>query len=211
MSTNPFTAVYSLANPHDVTLGLDAYGRYSRRCAALASQYSVDHYIVCALFAVFSPSNAASTNWIAVERILRADREKTISTKNAIPAYGRDQYRGWQLLMGARTPDEVLTGLKTFNFYLCIRNPDDPRPIVVDGHMANVSDNLPLRRLTDVRLKPVDYHRISAQIRKAAIEAGVLPSRFQAVVWYTWKRIHALTYDQQIRLFEEWDGKVGAI
>ena len=72
--------------------------------------------------------------------------------------------------------------------------PNNPEAITIDGHMANIAYGK-LRSLINASLSEKEYHELASDFSFIARKVGLLPSEFQAILWFTWKRMHNLAYN----------------
>jgi hypothetical protein len=80
-------------------------------------------------------------------------------------------------------------------------NPEDPtKPVTVDGHMVGAWAG---RRvlMKEAATSKFNYEKIAEAVRKLADHEGMWPCQFQAIIWFTWKRINRTLYDENLDLF----------
>jgi hypothetical protein len=99
----------------------------------------------------------------------------------------RDQEEKVKRIMAGEDPLEVLPqGLKTWNFYLCIVDPNHPSAVVVDRHAHDIARG----RIFGDRPRGLSartrYDLIADAYREAARRLKVKPLVVQAVTWVVW-------------------------
>src|SRR5260221_283994 len=128
---------------------------------------------------------------IALERI-------TVST------YKTCASRAWRVLDG----EDFLAftkGQKTRSFYQNILDPNDPAPVTIDGHMISIFKGKRMRMNEAVRFNK-HYELISDAIKLVAYDERLLANQVQAILWFTWKRIHKpVKGDGQLNLYDQQD------
>lgn len=92
-------------------------------------------------------------------------------------------------------------GPKIKSFFKNIVNPEDlSKPVTVDGHMVGAWAGKKIL-MKDVAIIKFNYEQVAGAVRTLADEAGIWPCQFQAIIWFTWKRIHRAVYNQNLDLF----------
>ncbi len=162
--------------------GVDWYRDASLTASGLSRSYRVSRATACGVIAALSPRMQWAVNVRAASRVLAALRSGAV----APPSVGMSRFvaLAWRIANGEQ-PLRVLQGPKVRSFY---RN--------LMGDLSHVTvDVWALRALgwpgygmvrgsTGYKgLTTSEYAKASAQYRTAAVEAGVAPAVFQAVVW----------------------------
>lgn len=91
-------------------------------------------------------------------------------------------------------------GPKTTAFYQNILQPSDLYPVTIDGHMYSIWAGKRLR-MKEVATMGFDYETVARDFRTVAFRVFVRPNQVQAILWFTWKRIHNVVYKPQLGLF----------
>jgi len=117
-----------------------------------------------------------------------------------VHTYGPNMRKAYEILEGV-DPLEVLNGPKTRAFYTCLLEPNNPEPVCIDGHMVNVWNGVRVP-LDYAGVSLSEYRQVVAGVKELAGRLSLVPSRLQAVLWVTWRRVHRILYDPQYSLFE---------
>ncbi|MFF3312931.1 hypothetical protein [Streptomyces sp. NPDC002952] len=96
----------------------------------------------------------------------------------------RDALTKANRIMSGTDPSDVLPmQLKTGYFYLCIADPENASPVVIDRHAHDIA----VRRICGQRDRGLGalrrYNLLADCYRAAAREIGEIPSKVQAVTW----------------------------
>jgi hypothetical protein len=195
--------VYRQSNGHDWAVARESYPKYQRLTFAIAQKYGFAGHIGAAVFAALSPNNDYLGNLRDTDRVLKAAGEGRDIDSFKVSTYGNNKRKAWQIASGA-DPLDMIIAKKTRNFYLNIKDPNDPQPCTIDGHMYWIWMG---RRGTmdEANVNGSNYEVIAECVRELARREGIVTSLGQAILWQTWKRIHNVLYDGQIHL---WDREV---
>lgn len=179
----------------DYTEGMLAYSRYLSTLSRLARRYSHPIESVVGAFAAMSPNNDYMGNLRSVVSLLQGSERTT--SYSACRRRAQRCLRGEDFLSFTRGP-------KTRAFFQNIMDPYDDWPVTVDGHAycAWVGRRMTMKAVVYLGFP---YEQVADGFRQAAAVTGVLPCQFQAVLWFTWKRIHNIVYRPQMRLFRQCD------
>lgn len=201
MATENIIKVYDRVDAIDREEGLVAYPRYHESLDYYAKKYRVPLPNVIGAFSALSPNNDYMGNMRSLVTLLEGRRWGAEVEDCTVSTYKACRWRAWQFLHGL---DFLKTtkGPKTRSFYQNILDPSDPEPVTIDGHMACISigKRMTMKEVVRARFK---YSDLAADFIAAARHVGVLPNQLQAMLWFTWKRIHNVVYQPQLDLFRE--------
>lgn len=206
MSTLNLLSVFHASTHAEKTSG---YHYYSTQHSNLESFAKVAHLPidrVIAAFCALSPNNSEATNYLALGSCLAIVLGIVPPTAPVI-AYNRDKDKALTLLTNFRVPiEQVLRGQKTYSFYRNTLDPDDKKFVTIDGHIYNAWCGQP-RRLQSIgrELTQRQYFTIQRAIRKLSNQLDLTPSRFQSIIWLTWKRLHRILSSPQLQLESGYD------
>jgi hypothetical protein len=202
MSVKNVEAVLAQADTIDIEEGRVAYYRYHEVMSGLASYYSVPLDRAVAAFAALSPTNEYGRNLRSVATLLYGLREGIEVERLPVSTYLHCRARAWSYLRGESSFLDTVKGKKIRSFYLNILNPLDPYPITIDGHAHNAWRGR-LANLKNSLIKPALYDTIAADYRTVARRRGLQSHQLQAILWFTWKRIHGIYASSQLSLLTE--------
>jgi hypothetical protein len=195
--------VYTLTSRMEMEYGRDYYLHFREKVmmtammTKLASSQSRSMSMVAGVFAALSPNNNEKQNWDDVYRMIEAFVKGQDLNAVTVHTYGANKDKAIRILLG-ESPEQVLTGIKTRSFYYNIMDPWS-QMVTIDGHMVAAWQG---KRLTmdDAKISREEYSIIQAGVIIAADLVGMLPQQFQSLIWVTWKRIHRILYDPQLKL-----------
>ena len=201
------------ATLHEVEAGTRAYSAYQDLTAKIAKKHGFSPSVGAAVFAALSPNNSYHGNLADVDTLLSAHALGFTLDAFKVHTYGNNKRKAWAIA-GGKDPLELIVASKMRSFFLNINDPDDHRPVTVDGHMYNawrgkranlVGLRVPWDRtikVGDDRVKLSLYEIIASDIRALAWREGMIPCQMQAILWTTWRRIHNIKSTAQ---GEFWD------
>lgn len=197
--------VYAQCDRIDMEEGMLAYQRYHRTMQYYARSYGVLMPHVIGAFAALSPNNDYMGNLRSLVTLLEGIRSRARVEDCTVSTYKACRNRAWLFLHGT---DFLATtkGKKTRNFYLNILNPYDPDPVTIDGHMACIyaGQRMTMKEVVRSRFR---YEVVADAFRTVARDVDLLPNQLQAMLWFTWKRIHRVIYaGDQLDVFADRDG-----
>ena len=198
-SVNLWSA-FKKADDIDYEAGRTAYYKYQVLMKALAKQYGCTIEQATAVFVSTSPNNDYKNNLRSTVSILHGWRHGTPEDRIRISTYNHCRKRALEFLNGKDFLKST-TGPKIRSFFKNIVNPEDPsKPVTVDGHMVGAWSGKKIL-MKDAAVSNFNYEDIAMATRKLADQAGLEPCQFQAIIWFTWKRIHRSVFDQNLDLF----------
>lgn len=183
--------VWNQVDDVDREEGILAFPRYRNTLDRLAKHYNFPLMSVVGAFCALSPNNSYMVNLKATVGLMRGDEK--------VAGYPDCRKRALRCLHGENF-ETFTKGKKTLNFYKNIMNPADPEPVTVDGHAYCVWAGKRYTMKEVVRLK-FKYDEVAEGYRIMARHYGLLPCQFQAILWFTWKRINKVIYKEQMGLF----------
>ena len=152
-----------------------------------------------AVFAALSPNNGYLGNLRDTDRLLQAVAAGGSWPK--VSTYGTNRSKAARIALG-EPPLMVLSGRKVRSFFVNITCPWDEHTVTVDGHMHNAwhGERKPLTarrpRAARVKMTPLIYDEIAADVRQLAREAGLPPWAVQATIWLAWRRLNKILSEQ---------------
>lgn len=168
--------------------GKMAYRDYHRIMSDVAKRYGVEVYIVTGVFCALSPNSDWMGNLRSMITMVKGFTDGWPIEDITVTTYHANRERAWRLMQGESFTD-VFKGLKVINFFQSIVNPRHPEAVTVDGHIANVVRNQK-NGMWYSGLNNTEYKRVKTAVQKVALDMRLLPSQLQAILWFTWKRIH---------------------
>ncbi len=193
-------AVLKQATQAEIDGGMVAYADYRRVMQEVADRYSVPVSNVTGVFCALSPNSDWRSNLRSMITLVKGYVDGLNMEDVTVTTYNRNKRNAWCLVQGEPF-DKVYKGLKVNNFYRSIVNPQDPEPAAVDGHLANVARNQQ-NGMGYSGLSGGEYKRVKECLIKVARQRDMLPSQLQAILWFTWKRIHDIKAASTVEMFD---------
>lgn len=222
MSINNILSVYERSTEYERSHGKIYYRTTHDRILSHIAGYGthISGYVITAeraigAFCALSPNNDESGNYRDLVTVIAASHKRMQFEDFSVSTWAPNKLKAWRILRYGESPLKVLGGDKVRSFYRNILNPLDPVPVTIDGHCYNIyrGERRPLvsRRKTqtgEVKISPavdegLTYKEVARAYRSAAMSLEILPNQLQATVWHTWKRIHNILYNPQIKMFDE--------
>lgn len=202
MSIENIKRVMDQALEGDLDIALESWWKYKALTTEIAWRHKFPAHIGAAVFAALSPNNDYYGNLRDTDRLLAAARAGLTIDQFKVSTYGNNKRKAWAIAQGT-DPLTLIVFKKIRNFYLNVRDPDDPVPVTVDGHVHNIWTGKRIR-LTEAaqKLKPQLYDVIAEDIRAVAAETKMLPNQVQAIIWTVWRRIHNIRASTQAGLWD---------
>lgn len=196
--------VFDQADAMDRSIALESWWKYQRLTSEVAAKYGYPSHIGAAVFAALSPNNSYHGNLRDTDRLLCTVKGGGTLDDFKVSTYGNNKRKAWAIAHG-EDPLEHLRFPKTRSFYLNIKDPHDPDPVTVDGHVYNIwrGRRIPLKSAAH-KMKISLYPIIAEDIRQVARRLGMIPNQVQAVCWIAWRRMHGIQTSLQLDL---WDGE----
>lgn len=192
--------MFKQADAIDMAEGLLAYQRYHDLMVQMSQKYSIELEKVIAVFVSLSPNNDYVGNLRSAVSVLAGIYHGIPEEKITISTYKHCRKRAFQYGIGERDFLKETKGPKITNFYHNLLNPLDNRYVTIDGHMSAIwqDKNLTMKEAI-VRTKK-EYNEIASAVKKLAFNEMMLPNQYQAVLWFTRKRIFNVKSENQFDL-----------
>jgi hypothetical protein len=200
-------AALKRTDPVDWAEGLLAYTRYHEVITGLAMHYGFRMATGAAVFCELSPSNDYVGNLRSAATLMDGFRRGALLDSLSVTTFNHCKRRAWTYLRedSARGFLREHKGApKITNFFHNICAPDSPDHITIDGHMYGIwiGRRQRMREAAEARWK---YQDVAADFRAVAFSEFILPCQLQAILWFTWKRIHRIIYQPQMCLLRPTD------
>jgi len=188
------------ADAIDLRDGVNAYRIYHRVIKNFALSYAAKFEPTLAAFCALSPQNDYYGNLRSLASVLHAVQHSLPLEGVTVSTYKHCRDRAYAYLTGKADFLSTVKGLKIRAFYANILDPEDPKPVTIDGHMVCAwrGINVPMQSAS---VKPAEYDEIAQGVRDLAEEINLLPNQVQAIIWLTRKRLQRIKYDPQLNLF----------
>lgn len=184
--------IYEASTKLERITGLHYYFDFHRDAIEVGAKFAVPVCVIAGMYASLSPSNTEINTWIDLIRVLRACVSN--SELPIVHTYNHCRTRA-AAIYKTQQPDPYLKGLKVWNFYNNIYQPENDRYVTIDGHMFNCWGGE--RRALRLSLKGAKhYELVAGNVIALAREYGLLPHQLQATLWTTWRRIVRLDSGQ---------------
>ena len=192
------------ANQSDIQTGLVSWWKYKQLTREIAWKYDFPPHIGAAVFSALSPNNDYHGNLRDTDTLLCGVRLGKIPADISVSTYDNNKIKAWQIAHYCTDdPLDRLVFPKTRNFYLNIKDPSDPLPVTVDGHVYNAWRNQRISlKGAAMRFKPAQYDEIAEAIRQIGAEYRMIPNQVQGVIWHTWRRLHGIKHTNQLELWD---------
>lgn len=193
-------SVFECADGIDYNEGLLAYERYNTMMFELAAYHGTSIEKMTACFVATSPNNDYIKNLRSAVSVVRGYLDGFSAERITVTTYGKCKTRAYKVMCGADFLG-FTKGKKTRAFYRNILDPKDRDPVTIDGHMFAMSIGRYLTMKEAVRMK-LSYDEVANATKLLAYEKGLVANQVQAILWFTWKRIHKpVRGDGQCQLF----------
>jgi hypothetical protein len=208
MSAENLRKALALADAIDWREGRLAYFRYRRLMKNLALNYGVTLEQATAGFVSLSPNNDYLGNLRSLVTVLKGIKENAYLPRVPVSTYNACKNRAVKFITGkvdfVSHYSKRRTGKKILSFYRNIINPLDPEPVTIDGHAYSIWIGQRMTMKAAVR-QVYSYDEVADGYRTVAAENGILPNQLQGVLWFTWKRIHNVIFNPQLKLLTRSD------
>lgn len=192
--------MFKRADAIDLHEGQLAYQRYHNVMVQLSQKFSIELEKVIAVFASTSPNNDYYGNLRSTVSVLAGIYHGVPLEQITISTYNHCRDRAYQYGTGQRDFLKENKGPKIFNFFQNLLDPNDNRYVTIDEHMSAIwqDKNLTMKEAI-VRTKK-EYNEIADAVKRLAFDAAMLPNQYQAVLWFTRKRLHNIKSEMQFDL-----------
>ncbi len=196
--------VYKRSDMIDIELGMGYYLHFRERIIRYAARYGcLVPETACGVYAALSPNNSEESNMEDMIRAVSCFRDPTSRLDErwaglTVHTYGANKLKAKRILEG-ESPDAVLKGLKTWNFYHNILEPESSEYVTVDGHMVNIWNGARVP-LDEAGISRLEYRIVVAGVVELAERVGIRPCQLQSILWIAWRRLHRIYYKPQYEL-----------
>lgn len=183
---NNLMSLYDQATDKEKMQGLTWYTK-ANRLVHNNSCKNVTPEDIAQIIAVLSPAVSWERNvQDALNLCNNYRKSQRAANQTVVSTYGINKKKALDILRGKFTLSEN-TGLKTFNFYQNILNPECDKYVTIDRHAfkAMINDDQGGR----VTLNKGNYNLGIEVYSKIANNLGLIPCQLQAIIWLTYKRI----------------------
>lgn len=189
MTIDNLRAMFQRADAVDLREGQLAYPRYHAVMRDLAERYGVPIEKVIAAFVALSPNNDYISNLRSLVSVLDGAQRGLPLHSIKVSTYNHCRDRAYAYVAQGQNFLEKAVGLKIRSFYRNVLNPSDHRYVTVDGHVVAAwrGKNLTMKEALVNGRK--EYRQIETAIKSLAFDAFMLPNQYQAVLWFTRKRV----------------------
>lgn len=206
MSYANLKAILHQADEIDRREGRLAYPRYNELLAEIADRYKFGLKETVAAFAALSPNNDYLGNLRSLVSLLDGINTGRSLDAITVSTYKACRNRAYGYATRQVSFEDTVRGPKIRAFYFNILDPADRRHVTIDGHMvAAYRANAGTMKQNIVR--PSEYVRVAATVRRLASREGLIPNQVQATIWFARKRILNVKYDGQFDLFDAPDNR----
>lgn len=195
-------AMYAKADEVDRREGALAYTRYNALLSEIARQYDFEMEQTVAAFAALSPNSDYYGSLRSLVSLLAGIRRGRSCNAITVSTYKACRDRAYGYATGAVSFPKTVKGPKIRAFYFNILDPNDKRPVTIDGHMA-ATYRSNAGTMKENLVKPREYEQIARAVRRLAYREGLIPNQMQAILWFTRKRLLNVLYDGQYDLFAD--------
>jgi len=195
--------VLEQADTHDRQAGLIAYQMYHECLRGIANHYQTGFCQTVAAFAALSPNNDYTGNLRSLVSLIQGVQSGLPVDQITVSTYKACRDRAHGFLTGEKDFLMETGGPKTRAFYHNILKPECPRHITIDGHMYGVYAGERMTMVEAIRVvRGSSYEKIAQEFIQVARRNKLVPNQLQAILWFTWKRIHTVVYHAaQLPLF----------
>jgi hypothetical protein len=192
--------MFARADKIDVAEGLLSYQRYHQVMHEIAMYYSASLTSTVAIFCALSPNNDYIGNLRSLVSVLDARSKGWGIEMVQVSTYRHCLQRAWAYGDGIDFLSDA-KGLKIRSFYMNVLRPDDNQYVTVDGHVCAAWQARRLVMKEALVKGAKEYHRIADAIKKLAFEEFMLPNQYQAIIWFTRKRVFQIKAEMHKDLF----------
>ncbi len=192
---------YDKSDQVDYDSGVRSYPCYNLIMQRLTEKFGCTMAQATAVFVSLSPNNDYLNNVRSAVTLLAGKKAGISVDRLTVSTYGHCKERAWHYLHCH--DDEFLRltkGPKIRAFYQNILDPTNPEHVTVDGHMVSCWHGKRLNMRQAV-VSGFSYKVIADDIKTLAQEHGLVPCQMQGVLWFTWKRINRVVYNNNLDLF----------
>lgn len=204
MSIANIEKVLAQADAVDRFEGALAYQRYNETLRKIAAHYGTGFCQTVAAFSALSPNNDYWGNLRSLVTLIIGIQKKRHIENIRSSTYNECKERAHAYLTGEKDFLMCTKGPKTRAFYHNILQPACKKHVTIDGHMYGIYVNERMI-MRDVAYLKIPYKSIEDDFKTVARRNKMIPNQLQATLWFTWKRIHNVIYNQQMGLYNHTD------
>lgn len=182
--------IYALASEADRSEGLEAYRNYNRTLQGISTFTGLSIHQVAGAFAALSPNTDFVGNLRSTFTLCIGFANGFKAGQCTVSTYNHNREKAWRILEGEHFYS-VFQGLKVRNFFRNLTEPEHPEAVTIDGHMANIAAGL-VRTMSNSGISKSKYRKLAGLFRSISAQELIYPSQLQAILWFTWKRIHII-------------------
>lgn len=202
--TRHLRKMYEQADDIDRAEGTLAYRRYHEVIQMFADRYDAPFDRTLAAFVALSPNNDYFGNLRSLASVLHVWQKRHPQEWATVSTYNHCRKRAWRYLIGDAEFLDVVKGPKIRAFYHNIMDPDCPKHVTIDGHMACAYRGVDLP-MKEVLIRAGEYKRMADRVKRLARELGLIPNQLQATIWFARKRTRQIKYEPQLDMFRSPD------
>lgn len=184
--------MFALADKVDVAEGLLAYQRYHRVINEMAARYGVFPDRTLAAFVALSPNNDYVGNLRSLASCLEGVMAGRPVEAVKVSTYKHCRNRAYDYLLGRVNFLDKARGMKTRSFYHNVLCPESNLWVTVDGHICAAWRGQRLTMKEALVKGKREYNEIADAIKRLAFAEFMLPNQYQAVLWFTRKRVFGI-------------------
>lgn len=194
-------AMFAQADSIDRDEGRLSYSRYHQVLRDMAELYGFPLDRVLAAFCALSPNNDYAGNLRSTVSLLHGVREGWPVDEIESSTYRHCLQRAHRYVTGEAEFLGEVEGRKIRAFYFNILDPTDPRYVTVDGHVCAAWRGQRLTMKEAIVRGRREYDQIENAVMALACRAGLLPNQYQAILWFTRKRVFRIRAELNHDLF----------
>ena len=193
--------VLERATSEDIEKAMRSWPTYHWLTSRMARDTGFSDSVGAAVFAALSPNNDYYGNLRDCRRLLEGACMGLPVEAISVSTYTNNKRKAYAITQGAN-PLDLIVFPKTRNFYLNIKDPNDPEPVTVDGHIFNAweGSRMPLKGAAQ-RFRAKHYETVANALREIARQQKLLANQVQGIIWFAWRRIHGILYSAQQELW----------
>lgn len=195
------TAMFAQADSVDLSEGRHSYERYHKVMQDLSDLYGVAIDRVIAAFCALSPNNDYAGNLRSLVTLLYAYCHEWPVDEIECSTYRHCLLRAFGYVMGDVNFLDDATGRKIRAFYKNVLNPEDRSCVTVDGHICATWRGERLTMKQAIVKGNKEYDAIEQAIMVLACKANIRPNQYQAVLWFTRKRVFNIKAEMHRDMF----------
>ena len=199
--TRNLRAVWEQSTPGEIEGGCLAYSDYHRVMHDIAARYGLAHAHVTGVFCALSPNADWLSNLRSALTMAYGFTQGYSEEEITVTTYHANRARAWRIINGEPF-HSVYKGPKVRDFFQSICEPTNTSSATIDGHLANIA-RAQVNGMWYSGVTMREYKVVRGCVQRLAVRNGILPLQMQAILWFTWKRIHDIKSSPEAILFEE--------